>query len=184
MKWHTVREATPEGRSRANAVFNQVFASRVIPQDSKAMLYIDVHTDSSGATNDDEGPTYRLFPNGAIDVGIPEAPQPGTQPVTGVTSEYFVTMTVEMHVGIAQVQKRNFADTMDVVPGDTLESLYWRAWSAMADEHHFDSNNAIVLSWSATPNQLKFPPRKCQRGSCANQARSDDDYCDGHSSYR
>jgi hypothetical protein len=150
MRWHNITQPTPQARVLANAVFNQVFASGVVPQDAKKMTYIDVHTESSGASDDDEGPVYRLFPNGAVDVGFPE-PQ-ATQDTTPV--EYFVTMNVEQQVGFSRVESRWFEDTMEIVPGDTMESLHWRAWSALAKQYNFDGNTGKVVSWSAAPNRL------------------------------
>lgn len=146
MKWHNQTPPTPEARRKANAVFNQVFASQVIPKNAGLMMYLDVHT--QGPTGQDDGPVYRLFNNGAIDVGLPE---PG---VPQNATDYFVTMTVEAHTGIGRVEKFCFQDVMEAVPGDTVENLYYRTWSAMAKEHHFDSNTGVVTSWSITANAL------------------------------
>lgn len=158
MRWKNIQEATPQARIMANAVFNQAYASKVVPPDSKKMLYIDVHTEASGASSDEEGPVYRLFPNGVIDVGLPGLPDPEPKEQGG-SVEYFVTMTVDHHVGIGKVEKRRFAEKLTAGTGDTMENLYWRAWAALAKEHRFTSDNAQVRGWSANVNELPPPPR-------------------------
>jgi hypothetical protein len=162
MRWHNTTEATPETRARANALFNQAYASHVIPRGTTAMMtYIDVHTEHLAAAGGGDGPVYRVFRTGAVDVGLPDAPEVKPEPT--VTS-YFASMAVrflhhEPQVLAPEVRVESYEEefTPGVGADETLRTsvdIYNHMYRHLLKEHGFNPGESAVVSWTITPNQL------------------------------
>lgn len=141
MDWHEISKGTPKGRSLATKLLAD--AGQLVPVDvGSRVVNIDVNVESaySGATS-----VYRVFPNGAVDKGIPE-----TIPAAGI--EYHIVLTMEF-LSEGSLLTETLDKVLDAQPGDDAETLYFRACARFKEQFNVGSFGK-VLCWSFNRNAL------------------------------